>query len=374
MRAIARRTVYGEGVTALETRPVTRAHRGFGQTELVQLDRDELRMLCHALLLGEGATIENYRVTSEYSEFLSSAPGTWRPHRIVVRLFYRAVGQADLDGLIENANMASAVEALVISAEEMSPTLTPPLGVHLVSPNEFANRITSSPIVEWIDDMPRVSVDRLGLLIALDELTGLLDPIGIQWLPSLALNELPAALATRDVQPQDLLERKTFRVMTASYRFGGVRYGEAERGKRLPDSVLHWPDGSPTSAIIDCKAASSGYRMDPDHLLRFIRYWEVLDPMLAEQGKELEYLIVVSSHFPGSEGDRHPFNGRAAEIMEKTGLRLAYVSASDLAWWSAQIEASDMSLSERAAIDWRSILDSGLVTADAFREAMGGVG
>lgn len=353
-------------------RPVTRAHRNFGQAELAGLARAELRRLCHGLLLGEGAVIENYRTIGEFDEFTTSAAGIWRAHRAVVRIFHRGIAQADLDRITLDAQAVAAVEALVLTPHELDNRLEPSIGVHLVPPQELADRIMSSPLVEWDEGRPAVAAARLELLLQLDDVSALLDPIGIQWLPSLALNELPSILVGRGVEPQDLFEQKVFRILTASFRFDGLRYGEAVRGQRLPDSIIFWPDGSSTTAMIDCKAASSGYRMDADHLLRFVRYWESLAPELEKQGRSLEYLGIVSSFFPGLEGERHPYHGRAVEIFEKTGLHLAYLSASDLAWASAQVEARDLPLAQRCSLDWRRIFEAGMASSGDFGDLVEG--
>ena len=137
-------------------------------------------------------------------------------------------------------------------------------GVVVVSADEIASRITSSTLARWDEETPSLATDRLDLMLRLSR-TAQLDPVGIEWLPSLALNEVPPSLVEYGVDPQDSLERNAFRLLTSTFRFGGTRYGEAARGKRLPDAVLEWPDGSATSALLDCKAASSGYLMDADH-------------------------------------------------------------------------------------------------------------
>jgi hypothetical protein len=246
--------------------------------------------------------------------------------------------------------------------------------VHLGPPDDFVARFISSPLVEWDDKTPKFSPDRLGLLLDLAERTVLLDPVGIQWLPSLALNELPPAFAGADVEPQDLFERKTFRLLTASFRLDGVRYGESARGKRLPDSVVHWTHGGAWySAMVDCKSASSGYQMDPDHLLRFEEYWEQLSTQLVESGRQLSHLIIVSSYFPGPSDGRHPYHGRAKQILERTGLGLTYIKAADLCLAAARIEADDLPLAARRLLPWSDILDAGLVSSADFNNAIDAV-
>jgi hypothetical protein len=179
-----------------------------------------------------------------------------------------------------------------------------------------------------------------------------------KWLPSLALNELPPAFAGVDVEPQDLFERKTFRLLTASFCLDGVRYGESARGKRLPDSVVHWTRGDAWySAMVDCKSASSGYQMDPGHLLRV---------------DELSHLIIVSSYFPGPPDGRHPYHGRAKQILERTGLDLTYIKAADLCLAAARI-ADDLPLSARRLLPWSEILNAGLVSSADFNNAIDAV-
>ena len=353
-----------------QVRPVTRAQRGFGVEELAALNPLDLRRVCHGLLLGEGVTVQEYRRAADYEEFTAAVPGLWRAHPVIVRIFHREVLQADLDRAHSDAQASGVVEALVLAARSVDAAVVPPVGVHLVPPEELAFRITSSPLVEWSPGTPIPAVSRIKLFLDLAETTAMLDPVGLQWLPAVALNELPASLVSFDIEPQDLLERKAFRILTACFRFSGLRYGEAARGKRYPDAVLHWPDGSAKSAMVDCKAASSGYQMNADHLLRFIKYWDLLSPQLEKEGRTLSYLVVVSSNFPGAQGDRHPFYARAEEIRDKTGLQLAYVTASDLAWCAAQVESRDIQLPDRCRMDWSKVFDAGLVTADDFERAL----
>jgi hypothetical protein len=110
--------------------------------------------------------------------------------------------------------------------------------------------------------------------------------------------------------------------------------------------------------------------MDADHVLRFVRYWESLAPKLEAQGRDVKFVVVVSSAFQGQEGARHPYWARAEEIGEKTGLQLAYVTASDLAWAAAQLEIADLPLDARCRFDWSRLLSHGLVNASDFDQAL----
>lgn len=349
-------------------RPVTRAQRGFGPAQLGALERDEVRKLCHAMLLAEGASVEDYRTQADFDEFSVGMPSLWHTQRIIVRIYHRAVGSDDLINSHKFAIATGATGSLVLSTVE-SASIAPPPGVVFIPPAATADRITSSALATWEDSRPSLAIDRLDLALRLAEVR-ILDPVGIQWLPTLALNELPSILVDAQAEPQDLLEKKAFRLMTSTFRFGGVRYGESRRGQALPDAVLHWADGSGTAAIVDCKAASSGYIMTSDHFLRFVRYWEVLNPELTQEGFSLQYLIIVSSYFPGAGDGRHPFHHRHSQLREKTGLGLAYVMASDLAWIAAEMEADEVPLARRARIGWDMLLQKGLVNTEHFAEAL----
>jgi hypothetical protein len=95
----------------------------------------------------------------------------------------------------------------------------------------------------------------------------------------------------------------TFRLFTSCPRFGGQRYGEAERGKRLPDAVLKASGIDHYSILLDCKASAEGYMMDADHYLRFKGYIDALRGELDAEGYPIRYMLVVSSAFGGRDGD-----------------------------------------------------------------------
>ena len=350
--------------------PVTRARREFGPEELGGLDRDQLRRLLQGLLLAEGATITEVRRSADFDDFVVSISTLWGRRRCLVRLIMRPIEQPDLDDVAHYIDSVGLDEALVLPLRAPEGSLVMPRSVHLVPPGDLANRIVGSPFASWSSDGPSIAVDRLDLVLRLER-GEVHDRIGVQWLPSVALNELPPALVDDDVEPQDMLERKSFRLMTASFLFDGVRYGEAARGRRLPDSVLEWPGGSACSALVDCKAAANGYVMEADHLLRFEEYWDALAPELEAANCPLRYLIVISSYFPGAAGDRHPFYGRAQDIRERTGLELAYLRASDLAWLAVTVEELEIPLKDRRGFDWHSAFAPGLVEAEHLMNMLG---
>ena len=73
-------------------------------------------------------------------------------------------------------------------------------GVVVVSADEIASRITSSTLARWDEETPSLATNRLDLMLRLSR-TAQLDPVGIEWLPSLALNEVPPSLVEYGVAP-----------------------------------------------------------------------------------------------------------------------------------------------------------------------------
>jgi hypothetical protein len=315
-----------------------------------------------------GSRIVEYNHPAAHDELVVEALPLWRARRVRVRIAARPVEQADIDRLAERIAEQGDADGVLVAPLGIVEGVTPHARVGLVAPDELISRLERSALIAWPDRRPTPAYDRVDTARRLEDDAALLDPVGIRWLPTLALNELPPELQSHDVPPQDLLERMTFRLVTATFRFGGERHGEAERGVRLPDSTLTWPAGAPEriAALVDAKAAADGYTMTSDHMLRFLGYVENQLATLEEAGYELHYLIVVSSDFPGREGDGHPFHGRAEELRDKTGVALAYVRAVDLARLAAIVEGRGLSPLRRERLDWCAALDNGLVTAEHF--------
>jgi hypothetical protein len=351
-------------------RRVTAPRRRFGPEQLAELGRKELRPLAQLLLHVAGAQIEETRSTGHYDEWLFRMAPVWRSRRARARLHVDAVGQDDVDRLEEVAVAESDSETLLIAPQGAATELNLTDRIHLVGPDELIGRLERSPLVRWEDGRPVAELDRLATLQELDELA-LLDPVGIRWLPSLALNELPPDLEGASTNPEELLERSAFRLFTASLRFRGERYGTRDRGARLPDALLLWPCGaSAISAMLDCKAASAGYTMTADHVLRFERYASELRREVEDRGYQLRYMVVLSSSFPGSPGDRHPFHGRAAELRERAGVELVYVRAEDVSRIAARIESIELPPAKREAIPWAEVFDQGFVDAAHLQDAV----
>jgi hypothetical protein len=354
-------------------RGVTRAQRNFGSTELAELDRNELRQICHALLLAQGLTFDGFRSFHDFDEYVLVSERLWHSHRSILRIYDRPVLREDVDDLRSLLDDQEASDGVILGPKGIDAAATSYPNLSLVGAADIAREIERSTLAEWADGRPALARSRLEYTLTLPEAARLVDPAGMAWLPALALNELPSDLREVNIEPQDLLERKAFRLFTGILRFNGVRYGESRRGERVPDAVLTYEMDSAAAVMLDCKAASSGYHMAPDHLLRFEEYFDALSPDLAAQGRSFTHLVIVSSHFPGPDDQRHAFHGRNDELQERTGMKLVYLCAADLAWFANRLEARDVSLERRLGIDWSQVFDQGMVTSDLLDDVIAAV-
>jgi hypothetical protein len=355
-------------------RRATQPQRRFGPSELAELSRAQRRKLCQVLLTETGARVVEYQRPASYDELVLELTPLWRPRRLRVRIATRPVTQSDVDRLAERVAEAMDADGMLFAPLALDATVEVPERIALIEPPELVARLERSPLVAWPDRKPVPAYERIAAMRSLERDAALLDPLGLRWLPSLALNELPPEVTAHDVAPQDLFERVAFRLLTATFRFGGQRHGEASRGERLPDSLVTWPAGAPRrlAGLVDCKASADGYVMDSDQMLRFQGYVERARTPLEERGFGLDYLIVLSSAFPGRAGRRHPFYGRARELSRTVGVKLVYVTAVDLARLGLRVEGQGLDPQTREAFDWPTALDNGLVTADHLDAMLGG--
>jgi hypothetical protein len=363
----------GSGLGPRSRRP-TQPRRQFGPRELAELSRAERRKLCQVLLTETGASVVEYQHPAPYDELVLELTPLWRSRTVRVRIATQPVSQSDIDRLVERIGEAADADGVLVAPLGTDGNVAVPSQIALVEPAELIARLERSALVAWLDRKPAPAYQRIAAMRTLEREAALLDPVGLRWLPTLALNELPAELAAHAVSPQDLLERVAFRLLTTTFRFGGERSGEASRGRRLPDSVVTWPAGAPLrlATLVDCKASADGYMMDSDQVLRFQGYVREARPPLEEKGFDLRYLIVLSSDFPGRSGRRHPFQARARELRESVQIELVYLRAVDLARFAVRIETQELDPAAREALDWPTALNNGLVSADHLDAILGG--
>jgi hypothetical protein len=315
------------------------------------------------LLTESGSRVVEFQAPAAHDEILLEAQPLWRPRRVRVRVANRHVNAAAVERLAAAVAASGDAEGVLLAPLGADEALAPPPTVTILGPEELIARMERCSVIAWRDGRPTPAYDRVSIQRQLDSDAFLLDPVGLRWLPSLALNELPPELAGRELAPEALFERMAFRLLTSALRFGGTRYGESARGKRLPDAVLRWPGSSRLCALLDCKAASDGYKMDSDQYLRFTGYISALRPDLAADRGELRYLIILSSSFAGSAGPRHPFHQRAAALLTDTGVGLVYLRAQDLARAATLVESRALTPAAREALAWSAAFDHGLIDA-----------
>jgi hypothetical protein len=360
----------GQNLGARRTR-VTQPHRRFGAEELAALPREDRRKLAQVLLTDTGARGLEFQAVAAYDELVLETQMLWRARRVRVRVADQPVDQDAVDRLGAAVRAAGDAEGVLIAAVGVTAAPSVPAEIMLVDPASFIARMERCAAIAWPDRHPTPAYDRVAAQRALDRDAYLLDPVGLRWLPSLALHELPSDLAGRELPAEDLFEQVAFRLLTSSLRFSGERFGESRRGERLPDAVLRWPGSQRLAALLDCKATSSGYTMDADHFLRFAHYVERLREGVERDGHELRYMLTLSSSFPGTPGARHPFVARAKALSEQTGLQLVYLRAEDLARAATYIESSGMSPAERDGLGWGEAFDHGIVLAEHLDAVVG---
>jgi hypothetical protein len=345
-------------------RRITQPRRSFNAKSLAGLSRPERRKLAQVLLTEGGARVLDYNRSGTYDELVLETTPLWNPRRVRARIAIQPVKKRDIERLAERVLEAGDAEGVLLAPLGFDADSDDAPGIlSFIGPDELIERLERSPMIAWLRRKPVPAYERLAVQRTLEQDASLLDPVGLRWLPVLALNELPLDLQDRDIAPQNGLERVAFRLMTAVFRFGGERYGEASPGQRLPDALLtfHSPEGKNVGILLDCKASAAGYLMDPDHQLRFEHYIANLQPELAKRDIDVRYLAVLSSSFQGRDGPRHPFHGRAKHLQEKFQVQLSYLRAVDVARLAVAVEASELPPASRETLNWATCLDKGII-------------
>lgn len=352
-------------------RRVTQVRRQFTAGDLASVERSEHRKLVQLLLTETGSSVVEFQSSESYDEIVVESTPLWRRRTVRARIATAKVDQARVDQLAEAAIQAADVEAVLFAPHGVEDSVSIPSGVCLVSPDQIIARLERCPMIVWEADKPAPAYTRVAEQRELDQLAFLLDPVGLRWLPSLSRNEYPPDLKGQSASPDTLFERMTFRLFTSCLRFGGQRYGEAERGKRLPDAVLKAPGDDHYSVLLDCKASAEGYVMDADHYLRFKGYIDGLRGELDAEGYPIRYMLVVSSGFSGRDGDGHPFYGRARALKDDKQVSLTYLTADILARAATQIETDELSPADRERLNWNAFFAEGLVKPAIVNSVLG---
>lgn len=356
---------------ATKSNLVTQPRRRFAPRDLAALNRAQRRKLAQVLLTEGGGRIVEYNHPASYDEFVMEVVPLWNVRRIRARVLTSAADQKAVDRLAERIAEADDAEGLLLDPfDGPSAKLSLPANVRLLTAAEMIARLERSALVAWQEHRPSPSYNRVATQRTLDKDAAFLDPVGLRWLPTLALNELPLDLKDGDLPPQDALERVAFRLLTSVFRLGGERYGESRRGERFPDALLTFrsPDMTLIGALLDCKAAANGYKLESDHELRFEQYVTAMSPELGERGIDLQFLVVLSSGFPGRSGTRHPFHARNRKMQNDLGVNLAYLKAVDVARAGVALLSNELTPAARESLDWSKTFSAGLVQATDFEQ------
>ena len=341
-------------------RGATNPPRGLTAELLAAVERRRVQQIVTALLAESGITVTELSIRGDHDELvLSLAPG-WRSREGRARIYYRAVRKVDLNEVDRLARQTPLSEAIVFEVfAQAGGRVTVPASVQFVPANDLIERLEDSAVVQWDGSDPKVDRTLLARLRAVDRAKPWVDEAGIRALPVLARNKLPAAWSGAGQPPDELFERTAFRMLTQTFRFGGVDLGAQARAEREPDALLEAPVGSPSSfsAILDCKAARDGWSMGADDETRLANYVTAHRDDLAHP--EEPFLIVLSSNFTSGT---IAYTNRQNKVREECGARLVYWRAADLSASALAIEAARLDLKAREGLPWEAYLAQGRPT------------
>lgn len=330
--------------------------RNFDVDRLGQLKPELLRQLVHVLIRERAIEIQSVVQRHELVDFHVTSAALLRDKPSRIRLLLRISTDADVEELTALASSELLADALLIE------TRPGDLGastdaVHVLSAGRLVELVTTSPLFSWNGGLPQIDFRRAGEMLDIAARAEAADPLGIKWLATLALNRTPVELASADTEPERLLERVAFRLLTTVFRFGGERLGEAASGERAPDAVLVWPCRSPNraSALLDCKAAGAGYNMSVDDERALVEYVGGFREPAEREGHAMGYVIILSAEF---EGDFY----RRQRAFKEAGVELVYLRAADLARFALEIETLGLSPTQRELIDWARAFATGTPT------------
>ena len=346
-------------MTYVSNAPSTRRQSLTAET-LPHLEPLLVRQLCQVLIVERGVRIVRVQPRDRQDDLYTSAEFLWRARPGLVRLFHRPLEAADVAGLAEVSRAEALAEAVLIEGAPSENEIEEDAAVQIIRADEFVRLIRESALVEWEGGNPRPARGRFELSADLNSIAPALDPMGLRWLPTLAHNQVPAELEGHGTA-DELLERIAFRILTTALRFGGHRLGARRRAERVPDAVVRWDE---SAALLDCKAARYGYRMDIDDQRALMEYFSKLKPHEADAGFALQYVIVISGEFDGELDDRHPYYERAKSVESESGARLVCLRAADVVRLVLAVETDEADPSQREAIEWARLFDLGFPTTE----------
>lgn len=171
----------------------TQPQRRFTPEALAALNRDARRKLVQVLLTETGSRVVEVHRPAGYDELILETRPLWRPRRLRVRIAARAAAQDDVDRLAEAVETAGDAEGMLLTPLGTDGPLQPPATILVIDANELIARMERCTSIAWPDRQPVPAYERVAAQRDLERDAFLLDPAGLRWLPTLALNELPAA-------------------------------------------------------------------------------------------------------------------------------------------------------------------------------------
>jgi hypothetical protein len=315
-----------------------------------------------ALLVERGFRVERLQPRSEFDDLHISGQSVWRTRPARVRVVYRPLTDDDVQELASVARQEALSDAVLIEAASTTTGPPPAVGaVQVIGAAELIARLQQSSLLAWSDGRPAADIQRYSVWRELNERALALDPVGLRWLPALALDKIPSELEETGRSADELFERYAFRLFTSLFRFGGERLGAARRGQREPDARLVQPGctAGRSSVLLDCKARRDGFVMSASDERALLEYCVSAADELRATGHPLSHLVVLSSWFPGQEGARHPFHARAQKFASE-GVQLTYLRAGDLVQLGVQVEAQEDSPARRETYRWDAVFDRGM--------------
>lgn len=338
-------------------------------SNLAALGAPLVRKLGQVLVVERGVRITRVQPRNDHDDLHTETAALWRTRPGLVRIVHRELEDQDVHILGEVARSEALAEAVLVEGFPGGAELARDPAVQVVRADELVNRIKSSALIEWDAGQPRPAQGRLELAANLNQIAVALDPVGLRWLPTLALNHVPSELKGAG-SADELLERIAFRVLTTALRFNGRRLGARRRGQRVPDAILRW---NGNAALLDCKAAQYGYRMDIADQRALVEYFMRLKREEDRAGFPLQFIVVISGAFDGNDDETHPYHLRARNTKEECGATLVYLRAADLVRLAIEVESHEADPADRERIDWSSLFAIGLPGTDDVMAAWRGI-
>jgi len=334
-----------------------------GQGDLKLLGDEDLRRLVHGLLLEWTQEVEVDRGHDFVDFLVSSVAPLGVPLRQRVRLFLKAVSDADLAAL-DHAALRGGERPVGIAPRGSVAHLGPrPATLTFIDADQLRDLCEESALVA--PTATHLEIDAA----ALNELADVADTRlalvnGLVWLRALSRDRVPPALRWTGRPAYQLFERCFFVVMSSTFGTQGVAWGAAHPGESRPDGVLEFPS-DPKPALYDCKASFHGYAPTFRDILGFADYIKNPGDWTPPPGVTPRFLVVSSGFELGTKAGSYA--GRAALLSRRVpGAVLSLVRAPDLVRFGLALERARVKSADRAQIGWSDILDVGDVRWPAF--------